>query len=121
MQAVQELLREACEEVDADYTVSFHNDYSGRGMYGSKCVGISGSWQACRLVIGLAIKGMASHLVAVARESKDPDFSATDEDLGDTEHDFEQAIDKLMDQCHDDMGLGTIIYWPRLEPIPEEG
>ena len=120
MQSVQESLREACEDVGDSGIVSFRNFYSGRGMYGRQCVGIDGSMAECQLVIAQVIKNLSMALSRVAKESSDPDYSATEDDLADTENDFDHAITSLMNFSMDSMGRGTILYWPNLEPIFEE-
>lgn len=120
MQSIQEALREACEDVGDSRIVSFRNTYSGRGMYGSQCVGISGSLAECQLVIAQVVKNLSMALSRVAKESLDPDYSATQDDLADTENDFDNAINNLMNFSMDSMGHGTILYWPNLEPIFEE-
>jgi len=120
MQSVQEALREACEDVGDSGIVSFRNTYSGRGMYGRQCVGIVGSMAECQLIIAQVVKGLSMALSRVAKESVDPDYSATEDDLADTENDFDKAITTLMNFSMDSMGRGTILYWPELEPIFEE-
>jgi hypothetical protein len=121
MQSVQEALREACEDVGDSDIVSFRNTYSGRGMYGRQCVGIVGSMAECQLVIAQVIKTLSMALSRVAKESVDPDYSATEDDLADTENDFDLAITSLMNFSMDNMGRSDVIlYWPSLEPIFEE-
>jgi len=121
MQSVQEALREACEDVGNSDIVSFRNTYSGRGMYGRQCVGIVGSMAECQLVIAQVIKTLSMALSRVAKESVDPDYSATEDDLADTENDFDLAITSLMNFSMDNMGRSDVIlYWPSLEPIFEE-
>lgn len=113
MQTLQERIKEACESAGEDFA-SFRNDYSGRGMYGHRCVGVVGTLRECQQIVGQVIKNMSSTLVAVAmRDNNDR--------LSDTEYEFEEAVDKLMDFSMDSMGMsGVILYWPELEPIPAE-
>ena len=93
MSTIQQLLKQACEDHG---DVSFRNDYSGRGMYGRQCVGISGSQGAVSQVVAQVIKDSRN----------DPEF--------------DRFIDTLLVEYNeDDMGLGTIMYWPCLEPIEE--
>jgi hypothetical protein len=120
MPSVQEYLREACEEMGNDDFASFRNDYSGRGMHGRQCVGIVGTMAECQLIMAQAIKNMSMALSAVAMESINPDYSATEDDLADTENYFDMCINQLMNFSMDNMGRGTILYWPELEPIFEE-
>jgi len=120
MQSVQEALREACEDVGDSSVISFRNTYSGRGMYGRQCVGITGDMTDCQAAIAYVVKELSMALSRVAKESVDPDYSATPDDLADTENDFDHAINTLMDFRMDSMGLGVILYWPELEPIEDE-
>ena len=120
MQSVQEALREACEDVGDSDIVSFRNSYSGRSMYGRQCVGIVGSMAECQLIIAQVVKNLSMALSRVAKESVDPDYSATQDDLADTENDFDKAITTLMNFSMDSMGRREILYWPELEPIFEE-
>ena len=100
MNTVQELLKEFCEDSSE---VSFRNTYSGRGMYGRQCVGITGSESDCMAVIAEVITD------AHNRCEFDEDF------------DFGKVVDTLLRrQSRDSMGLDVIIYWPNLEPIQEE-
>ena len=115
MRSVQEVLKEACDESGED--VTFNNDYSGRGMYGACCVGITGTAITCRQVIAYAIKELSYSLSRVAKESVDPDYSATDDDLADTENGFDSAITELMSFNQDSMGFDVILYWPNLKPL----
>ena len=115
--SLQEDLKDACE---SSGEVTFHNDYSGRGMYGRRCVGIAGNRDACHLVISQVIKDMGWRISRVAKESRDPDYSTTDENLQETMYDYETNIQRLMEYRSDDLGLHSIVYWPNMEPLDEE-
>ncbi len=68
MQQLITLIREACQQTrDSENQVSFRNSYSGRSMYGSQCVGITGSKRACYQVVGEVIKQLHN-------ESEDTNF-----------------------------------------------
>ena len=100
MSTIQELLKEFCKDSSE---VSFRNDYSGRGMYGRRCVGITGRESDCMAVIAEVITDCHN------RCEFDEDF------------DFGKAVDILLRcQSRDSMGLDVIIYWPNLKPIEEE-
>jgi hypothetical protein len=112
---LQDNLKDACEETG---NATFYNNYSGRGMYGRTCVGIVGaSMQDCQLVIAAVIKDGALRISRVAKESKDPDYSTTDDNLEETMDEFDDAVDMLARVCMDSMGLGVILYWPELDPL----
>jgi len=88
--SLQALIKDAAECADE---VSFYNGYSGRCMYGRRCIGITGSMLNCMAVIGEVIKSM-----------KD-------------DEDFEDAVDTLLNFSTDGMGLDIIVYWRELEDI----
>ena len=94
MTTIQELLKTACEDSGE---VRFHESYSGRGMYGSRCVGISGDVGSCMEVIKQIIK--EAHL-----------GMAWNDDL-----DFDSVVDLLLDWTEDSLGLGVVYYWPQLK------
>ncbi len=95
MTALATLIKQACEDSGE---VDFRDDYSGRGMYGDRCVGITGTRGQCMSVIGAAIK------------------RAGDDGIG---HNFEKAVDKLMGFSQDSMGLDIIMYWPSIKSVDE--
>lgn len=77
---------------------AFYGHYSGRGMYGSQCVGISHNGSE----FGLAMK-LARHLV----------------DHCEDEDDAIDAMELLEHASHDQLGLGTITYFPHLAPLDD--
>lgn len=95
-QAIAELIREIAENGDED--TGFRNNYSGRGMYGRSCVGITGSKEDCQALIAEVIKE--------ARYREDS-------------LDFGELVDAVLDYSQDSMGLDVIIYWPHIKPIEE--
>ena len=92
---LQQLLKSACEDSGE---VNFRNTYSGRGMYGRQCVGITGSRDDCMRVIA-----------SVICELHNMDNSA-----------FEEEVEELLGSDQDSMGYDIILYWPQLESIDEE-
>lgn len=85
--------------------VSFHNNYSGRGMYSGHCIGISGTESSCRSLIADAVKHLQRHIQKINCNKGH-----------DTE--FEQGVDELLSYSTDKMGLcGVIYYWPSIPPI----
>ena len=74
----------------SDLDVTFRSSYSGRGMYGSKCVGIVGDRDVCMQLIGEVI---------VELESLSLD-------------NFPDYVSALMEFSSDSMGRSdSIIYW----------
>ena len=92
--STQELLEAACHDHSI---VVFHNNYSGRGMFGRTCVGIVGSMSDCMCVIASVIKEAAS----------DRDIS------------LDYTVDTLLDFSQDSMGRDVILFWPLLGSIEE--
>nr|DAV75459.1 MAG TPA: hypothetical protein [Caudoviricetes sp.] len=89
---IADIVREFC--LDAGY--EFYPDYSGRGMYGRKCIGISH-----RDTTANVITRLAAHLI----ESVNDD--AIDNAI--------VILRRLKDARQDSLGLGTITYWPNIE------
>ena len=120
MQSIQQLLKDACEEA-GDESINFRNDYSGRGMYGRRCVGITGTMAECQLIIAEVIKQMSSSLVAAALAAGGAvDITLADQ-LADKEDDFDLNVTRLLNFCRDSMGMsGVILYWPELECLEED-
>lgn len=111
MQSIQQLLKDACaQSEDSEYDVSFRNDYSGRGMYGRNCVGITGSETGCMKLIAEVIKGAREELKTVQLGSSEYE--------GDTL--FGELVDTLLNYDRDSMGRSIILYWPQLESIEDE-
>ena len=105
MKSPQFYLGEAIREDIED--VRFRKDYSGRGMYGRTCVGISGPHGQCMTVIGEAIiqAGLDSQRVQLGSSREE------------TDEIFRQTVNTLLDFCQDSMGMGVIYYWPELQNI----
>ncbi len=113
MDSIQKMLKDACEDIGE---VSFRNDYSGRGMYGRKCVGITGSRSDCQRVIGAVLQQMTQELFDTAIDSSEGEEQAA-YDLNDV---VQENIDKLMQQSMDSMGLDVIVYFERLAPLTDD-
>lgn len=113
MESLQKMLKAACEDSGE---VNFRNDYSGRAMYGRRCVGITGTWDACQAVLASVSSEMVQELFGTAIDAADGDENAA-YDLNDTVQD---RLEKLMKFSFDQMGYDVIIYWPRLESLSEE-
>lgn len=93
-----------CEDPD----IGFNNNYSGRGMYSSKCIGITGTAEQCRDLITKAIKEMRRRTLKVQPGSSEFE----------NEQLFNEAVDTLMQFHSDHMGIRSLIYyWPSLGPI----
>lgn len=85
-------LIDAFYDADLD-TADLRLDYSGRGMFGRRCVGYTGD-NPIRAAFELAT-------VIAAEGDGEP-----------TIDDVRGALENLGTPCSDAMGLGTIWYWP---------
>ncbi len=100
--------------------ISIHTTYSGRGMYGKNCVGISGYEKDIREVF--------KEVLQEAYETGEEIHSITKDDLAEIfggmpsdyqeekegEIDFETLLDLVFDYKKDNMGMGFIYYWPSI-------
>ncbi len=116
MVTLQEQLRDACDHNDE---VQFRNGYSGRGMFGDRCVGLVGKMGHIQAVIAHVIKWEADEY-AKANANSDSDLEE-DEDVAAEDskilEEFDTRIDMLMNFSSDSMGLDMIVYWRRLKEI----
>lgn len=101
LQMIAKLVKDACEQTeDSDYEVRFRNDYSGRGMYGRRCIGIVGSEKGCKQVVAEVLKQAHS----------DPS----------SDLEFDTVADTLLDYDRDSMGRDIIMYWPQVDSLEED-
>lgn len=114
MESIQKMLKDACGE-QGDMS-AFRNDYSGRGMYGRKCIGITGTMADCQRVIAAVIGQMTQELFDTAIDCDEGEENAAYA-LNDS---VQEAIDKLLDFSWDSMGFDVIVYWPRIEPLTDD-
>lgn len=85
-------LREMLEDVGADV-----RSYSGRGMFGKQCIGITGDISEMKDTLKCVLDRLFD-LVA-------DDDSVDIDDIKETAH-------KLLDRQQDSMGLDYVWYWP---------
>lgn len=101
---IAKLIEDAVEKFNCQagrrHGVGFRESYSGRGMYGRECVGITGHEDDCRKVIAMVINA------AWATPPADSDL------------DFRSMVDSLLGFRRDIMGIDIILYW---EDIQQEG
>lgn len=81
---------QAIKQFAEENNYSFREGYSGRGMYGKECVGVR--------IDGVDPTSVAMDLLLWITDNYDVDT-----------HD---AIRALQNVRTDDMGRGTIVYWP---------
>lgn len=94
MKTLADLIRATVK--DTGLEVSFRKSYSGRGMYGRSCIGITGSKAQCQKLIAEVITQMH--------------YNDTDAVT------FEEWCDKIMSFELDSMGYDVIMYWTAISP-----
>jgi hypothetical protein len=87
-----DIVRNFC--LDEGY--EFYPDYSGRGMYGRKCIGISHKDTTAEVITRLA-----AYLLESVNDDAIENAAA--------------ILRSLKDARQDNLGLGTITYWPNIE------
>lgn len=107
MMKLQDQLKDACE---AGGEISFRDDYSGRGMRGRSCVGITGSKAGCMQLIAAVIGEMIDQAV----------WPGADGERHDLAEEAKQSTETLLDFSQDSMGYDVILYWETLQPLEDE-
>lgn len=77
--------------------------YSGRGMYGSECLGVVVD-DPIEFVLDLFWSMSALKVIL-----------SPNGDIHELDTDIEQLVDALRHSRTDSMGLSTILYWPRIK------
>lgn len=110
MKLYGELIRDMVDQANGDDgPVHFRAGYSGRGMYGMRCVGIVGSMRACMRVIAEVIKWELDSVP----DSSDPGRYAAQREV-------ERLVDTLLAFDTDSMGRSDVIlYWPTIAAVAE--
>jgi hypothetical protein len=103
---LQQLVRDACEQSG---DVNFRNDYSGRFMYGKRCIAITSNRNDCMLVIAGAITGLREKLMTVQMGSNAEEQYKV----------FDEGVRTLLDFKEDSMGLDVVLYWPTLGSLDD--
>lgn len=93
-----ELAEELLADLEWAYQdeISMRTDYSGRGMYGTTCLGFTVP-NAARFMFSLGI------LMAEWQPHADVELGVLHE--------------RLAMSMHDNMGLSTIVYWPSIKVV----
>lgn len=108
-QWVLNILKDCAEQASID----FRTDYSGRGMFGSRCVGISGSRDQVASVLSEVVQQIIQEVFSEAIDADDEQSHNAAYDKNDQ---AQRAIDKLIGgQSQDSMGYDIIVYWPRVK------
>lgn len=114
-----ELLQKAFQEL-AEHGERQAENYSGRGMFGKECLGISGSKNELRQVIsGMIGASLVYDLVDMVADRSSPD---SEEYIEKECCAVNCAISMLLDWEEDSLGRGVIYYWPGLDlALDDEG
>lgn len=89
--------------------VRFLKDYSGRGMYGKTCIGISGSNGDCRAVLAAA-------MTEAAVDSRNIQLGSSREE---TDEYMREMFELLLNHSSDNMGHGVVFYWTTQQAMDE--
>lgn len=114
MDSIQSQLQAACNDSGE---VSYRT-YSGRGMYGRNCVGITGSMQQCLAVISSVIQSLTQSLFDTAINCADD--SKEEAAAYDENDQVQKLIGELLSFDKDSMGYDVVVYWPDMEFVEAE-
>ena len=111
MDSLQKMIQASA--TDPAHDVTFHGNYSGRGMFGAECIGISGSPAEIDKVVIDVLNRMADALVDAGINAESNAGHRAMYRIREQMREYYQA---LMFQRQDKLGHDIIVYWPRLEP-----
>jgi hypothetical protein len=103
------MIRDTAAQMDG---ASFYASYGGRGMFGKQCIGLSGSRTECNVVVGEVLKQL---MLEAFSSDPDSDVECEHQDVR------MQWVDALLNSSEDQLGLGMIVYWPKIPPIDNAG
>lgn len=112
-----ECIRDTVEQSDG---IEFYNNYSGRGMYGRKCVGVVGERDQIMEMLSELINELIDEAVYAARVSEAS--SSKEEEIEAADHlcaEVQAAVRTLLNSGQDSMGIDVIVYWPSIAPLEE--
>lgn len=111
---IEQLIKTALEDVEE---IEYHNSYSGRSMYGAKCIAISGYGPHLQQVVAGSLKALVNEAFEQARDAEsDLEYKQAERYLSDAHI----AIDALLNYKTDRLGQGQILYWPDIQDNEEE-
>jgi hypothetical protein len=115
-EALTEFTERECDSVHV-------RDYSGRAMYGRKCLAVTGSHSDCMKAIAYAINAVHDTIVEWELQQQLADADPHEESehaIADPDIDFADFVQTAMDFRQDSMGLDVVIYWERTEYVDNE-
>jgi len=107
-----EPLSHVIEQIANDMDVDCRLDYSGRFMYGKKCIALTGSLNQSMAVIAEVINQRYQEVISNARDADDD--SAIDASYQE-ESQVVGEVEKLLNFQYDSMGLDVVVYWPKIQ------
>lgn len=88
------------------------NSYSGRAMYGRRCLALSGDHSEVTRTIAQALSGL--HDDIVNSEVHNNEWKSEPDRLQDIPN-FDRICSTLLDYRQDQLGIGIVVYWPNIE------
>jgi hypothetical protein len=105
-------LQERIKDVAMSMGIGFRHHYSGRGMFGRKCIGVDGSPLACKQLLSQVASDLAE--LVFAHTSMDIERGAQ------TLESVQEQFGQLMTYSQDNMGYDIIMYWEDLQLEEDE-
>lgn len=96
-----EVLQQACEDAALETL-----NYSGRGMYGKKCLGVTGDEGLGPLAMSFRIVSGLVRMVDMFVDSSEKTFK---------KEDLDELLEHMESAQSDSMGRSTVLYFPQLE------
>lgn len=112
MNFLQKTLKQAVDGADDVSLIK----YSGRGMHGRSCVGLSGPTAKVQEAISIALRLAVDAVVEAARDSGD---EVTVDDMA-QESELHKFIDDVTQFAWDTLGYDVVFYWKDIEWTAEE-
>lgn len=109
MNSIQSIIKAACHQHGE---VEFRDDYSGRSMYGTECIGITGSMRDCQNVLGSLISQLTHDTFMSAMNARD---GAEEDAAYDFNDEVQSTLALLTSFEIDSMGQDNIMYWPGIK------
>lgn len=95
---LKEILKDNCEV----------RSYSGRGMFGKQCIGVETN------SVAVILQELAVVIMEEVAQVVSDNHGCDDEPVHEEDRDLMRS---LFDYRTDNMGLGMIVYWPRIEYV----
>lgn len=110
---LQERIKEMADNGYVEY-----RSYSGRGMYGKSCVGITGSYRDCQRLLSDIAAEIIDDVYTTAIDCGDDEKEMIH--AGNVANQSKEDIENLMNYSTDNMGLDIVMYWPNIKFVGKE-